>query len=400
MRPRGSRSSRAGTGHDRPRQEWIEIPVPALISEDAFALAQEQLQKNKRFASRRAIRPTLLQSLLVCHQCGYALYGTSGGRKPNNIRYYYRCIGSDSWRHLHGSVCQNRPVRQDYLDDIIWREVLRLLQEPQLMQNEIQRRLQEAKKADPLRQREQYLNREQARLQSKIERLVTAYQEELIALEQLRQRMPELRKQEQSVRAELQSLFMAAQDQSHYLRVVDSLSDFRTRLQGNAERLDLISRRKIIRLLVKEVLVGTDTITIRHSIPFTNPKPQPTGPDSSAAAPQAGPTERYRLCTGSNRSPLRRTPTFVPIARTTPSISALVRFFHRSFQPHLDQMQHGSVHDPTGYRLDKLGMRNTVVVASEICINNFLMASVDQPMDVSYGVQCAAVSPIGVLFRL
>ena len=305
MRQRGSRSSRAGTGHDRPRQEWIEIPVPALISEDAFALAQEQLQKNKRFASRRAIRPTLLQSLLVCHQCGYALYGTSGGRKPNSIRYYYRCIGSDSWRHLHGSVCQNRPVRQDYLDDIIWREVLCLLQEPQLMQNEIQRRLQEAKKADPLRQREQYLNREQARLQSKIERLVTAYQEELIALEQLRQRMPELRKQEQSVRAELQSLFMATQDQARYLRVVDSLSDFRTRLQGNAERLDLIGRRKIIRLLVKEILVGTDTITIRHSIPLTNPKPQPTGPDSSAAAPQAGPTERYRLCTGSNHTTLR-----------------------------------------------------------------------------------------------
>jgi site-specific DNA recombinase len=157
--------------------------------------------------------------------------------------------------------------------------------------------MQEAKKADPLRQREQYLHREQARLQNKIDRLVTAYQEGLINLEQLRERMPKLRQQEQAVRSELQSLQMAAQDQSRYLRVVDSLGDFRARLQDNAERLDLIGRRKIIRLLVKEILVGTDTITIRHSLPLANSKPRPTDPDPPSAGSQPSPNERYVLCT-------------------------------------------------------------------------------------------------------
>src|SRR5258708_2615420 len=32
--------------------------------------------------------------------------------------------------------------------------------------------------------------------------------------------------------------------------------------------------------------------------------------------------------------------------------------------------------------------------------NDLFMSSVDQLMDVSYGVQCTAASPIGVLFRL
>ena len=301
VRQRGGPSRRYNVHYDRPPQEWIEIPVPALVSEEIFALAQEQLQKNKQFAGRRTIRPTLLQSLLVCQQCGYALYGTSGGRKPHHVLYYYRCLGSDSWRHFHGRVCQNRPVRQDYLDELIWREVLRLLQDPTLIHSEIERRMQEAKKADPLRQREQNLNREQSRLQNKIGRLVTAYQEELITLEQLRERMPELRQQEQAVRSELQSLHTAAQDQSRYLRVLDSLSGFRTRLHDNAERLDLIGRRKIIRLLVKEVLVGTDTITIRHSIPLANSPPPPTDPSPPSAG--SGPTsnERYLLCTRGNQ---------------------------------------------------------------------------------------------------
>jgi len=306
VRQRGCPPPRQSASQDRPRQEWIEIPVPALISEETFALAQEQLQKNRQFASRRSIRPTLLQSLLVCQQCGYALYGACGGRKPHGILYYYRCIGSDSWRHLNGPVCHNRPVRQDYLEELIWREVLRLVQDPTLIQSEIERRMQEAKKADPLRQREQYLDREQARLQSKVARLVTAYQEELITLEQLRERMPELRQQEQAARSELQSLRMAVQDQSRYLRVVDSLSDFRARLQNNADRLDLVGRRKIIRLLVKEIFVGTDTITIRHSIPLANSKPQPTDPRPlPAAPPQARTNTGYRLCTRSNYRTLR-----------------------------------------------------------------------------------------------
>jgi site-specific DNA recombinase len=309
-RQRGGPAPRQGVGYDRTSDEWIAIPVPALISEQTFALAQEQLQKNKQFASRRTIRPTLLQGLLVCQQCGYALSGASGGKTQRKV-YYYRCIGSDSWRHLHGPVCQNRPLRQDYLDELVWHEVLRLLQDPTLIQNEIQRRMQEAEKSNPFRQREQSLHCEQLRLANKIDRLLTAYQEELISLEQLRQRMPELRQQEQAVRAELQSLHMAAQDQSRYLRVVDSLKSFSARLQGNAEQLDLTSRRKIIRLLVKEILVGTNTITIRHSIPLTTSQPEPTIPSPTPAQPRSSShDESYRLCTRGNRTSLR-SPLFV-----------------------------------------------------------------------------------------
>ena len=209
------------------------------------------------------------------------------------------------------------------------------------MQNEIQRRMQEAEKADPLRQREQSLHREQARLENKIDRLLTAYQEELITLEQLRQRMPELRQQEQAVRYELESLHMAAQDQSRYLRVVDTLSDFRARLQGNAECLDLIGRRKIIRLLVKEILVGTDTITIRHSIPLANSPHQPTAPTPPPALPPPNSNQCYRLRTrgsgaSSRRSSLQRQfmPPIVLLFRSmTYPVAAFRHGYDLSFVP-------------------------------------------------------------------
>ena len=63
-------------------------------------------------------------------------------------------------------------------------------------------------------------------------------------------------------------------------------------------------------------------------------------------------------------------------------------------------MEHRPVDDPASYRLKKLGMRKTIEVAAYICVDNFSMASIDQLVDLSHRVQCAAVLPIGVLFPL
>src|SRR5262252_8764855 len=62
-------------------------------------------------------------------------------------------------------------------------------------------------------------------------------------------------------------------------------------------------------------------------------------------------------------------------------------------------MQHGSVDHPASHRLHKLGMGNAVKVAAEIRIHDLSMSGVDQLVDVLYGVQCAAICPIGILFR-
>ena len=77
LRQRQGLATRNSANHERPRPDWIEIAVPALISEETFALAQEQLEQNKPHSPRRTIEPSLLQGMLVCEGCGYALYRTS-----------------------------------------------------------------------------------------------------------------------------------------------------------------------------------------------------------------------------------------------------------------------------------------------------------------------------------
>ena len=95
-----------------------------------------------------------------------------------------------------------------------------------------------------------------------MERLLTAYQEDLLSLDELRRRMPELRTREESMRAERQAILDQAADRMSFLRLAETLTAFLQRLRQSAETLEIAERQKVVRLLVKEVLVDNDTITL------------------------------------------------------------------------------------------------------------------------------------------
>jgi site-specific DNA recombinase len=290
QRRRGVTMPSTTASHERPREEWREIPVPALVTEESFARAQELLQQNK-IRSRRTITPSVVQGLVSCAKCGYALSRTSTQTSARKI-HYHKCIGSESWRKLGGPVCDNgRFVRQELLDQIVWAEVIRLLEEPALIQQELDRRLFAARASDPTRKREQGLQQELTHVGKGIERLLNADQEGLLSLEQLRERMPALRHRQQTLRAELQAIADQTNDRAAFLRLAETLTAFLARLRSAAETLSVLERQRIVRLLVKEVLVGEDTITIRHSIPI------PPGPRQSGGSEDPnGPN--YLLCKG------------------------------------------------------------------------------------------------------
>ncbi len=257
---------------DRPREEWIEIPVPAIVDETTFALAAEQLDRNKRFARRNTKEPSLLQGLLGCRQCGYAYYRCSTKTSKRRI-YYYRCLGSDDYRWEGGRVCSNRPVRQDHLDGLVWDAVVELLSDPALVREELDRRLEERRRSSTTRKQKERLRKEVARYQKAVARLIEAYQEELISLEELRARIPELRSRKNAASAQLEALESQLIDQEAYLKLAENLESFLTRLQERSQTLSVEKRQKVLRLVVKEVQVDDDRIVIKHSIAPTDGDP-------------------------------------------------------------------------------------------------------------------------------
>jgi site-specific DNA recombinase len=259
-------------------EQWIHIPVPALIDEQTFALVAERLGQGNRLSPRNTRQPSLLQGILVCAGCGYAYYRSQTTTRQGRIYHYYRCSGTDGSRRLHGQVCANRPARLEELDELVWSEVLRLLEDPALIQAEIQRRLESLRVEHPASHRREGLERDLVRARRAVERLIEGYQEELISLDELRARSPALRKREATLQAELDALDAELHDAESYLKLTETLDSFRARLGANAQQLTIQQRQQIIRLLVRDVLVGEDQITIRHSIPA----PQGHQPTSSS----------------------------------------------------------------------------------------------------------------------
>ena len=266
-RLQGRTTPRAVKTVDRPKQEWTQIPVPVIVTAETFERAGQRLEDNKRFAARNTKVPSLLQGLAACSACGYGYYRTSARTTSRKI-YYYRCLGSDDYRYEGGRVCANKPVRADYLDQVVWDHITGLLASPALIRAEIGRRLQQARTADPAARQRAHLELALAKASTAITAMIEAFQEQLITIDELRSRMPGLRARETGLRAQIGALDAQLADRESYLKLADDLEGFLAQLRGNAGTATIEERQRVLRLLVKDVLVGPQKITIRHRIPI------------------------------------------------------------------------------------------------------------------------------------
>src|SRR6476661_3756527 len=225
----GRATPRHYTVTDRDREDWLEIPVPALVAEDTWQRVQRRLADNKRYATRNSINPSLLQGICACSSCGYTYYRTCT-RTTNKKIYYYRCLGSDDYRYENRRVCGNKPVRADYLDKVVWDHITGLLADPQLVRAEIDKRLDTARHSDPAVRERQRLQTALAQAGATITRMIQAFGEDLITIDELRGRMPGLRARETNLRNQIQALDGQLADRRTYLKLASDLQGFLTQL--------------------------------------------------------------------------------------------------------------------------------------------------------------------------
>jgi hypothetical protein len=152
---------------------------------------------------------------------------------------------------------------------------------------------------DPTKKRQQGLQKEIIRVGKSVERILSAYQEGLVSLEQLRERMPPLRQREQALREEARAIADQSNDSAMFLRLAETLTDFLTRPRNSANTLDVIERQRIVRLVVKDVLIGDDSLVIRHCIPIVAPSPSGGTPPAAGKVGGTSNSQNYLLRKGS-----------------------------------------------------------------------------------------------------
>jgi site-specific DNA recombinase len=311
--PRGrpAHSRRGSSGKEVPKDQWITIPVPALVEAALFEAVQAQLDENRQ----RARMPEkgsryLLQGLLVCGQCGYAYCG-----RTNDARNaYYRCAGAMNIpRQGFERVCWNKPLRMDQADATVWHEVCRLLAQPERLEQAYHQRLhpEQPSQAHP------GLETQLGKLRRGLARLIDSYADGLIDKQEFEPRVTRMRARLQHLEAQIEDLKVEGEMEEELRLIVGRLETFAAKVHNGLQQADFHTRREIIRSLVKRVEVDQQHIRVVFRVSPTSVPP------ASDSAPHSWQDSGKRV---------------------------LPRAFHRD-------MRHPSFHKPVGQRQELVGHR-------------------------------------------
>ncbi len=285
LRPQRGRPEvprRCTVSYARPKEEWIHVDVPALISTDLFEAVAEQLRDNRqRQRARQRGAGHLLQGLVVCQHCGYACYGQSTKRpatkrptKPQTGRQmatsadpsrygYYRCIGRDRRRADGQRVCHLPTVPLGPLDAAVWQDVRALLSDPQRIQAEYAHRVEEYSAPSP---HEEQLQARRQRAQRSLTRLIDAFAEGLLDKAEFEPRLRDARRRLQELDAEAKMIAERETRDQRVQAVIHLLEQFANRVRQGLDSATPDLQRELIRALVKRVELGADEVRIVYRI--------------------------------------------------------------------------------------------------------------------------------------
>jgi site-specific DNA recombinase len=278
---------------ERPREQWIPIPVPAIIDQDTFERAQQVSRENPKW-SPRGIEPGhwLLRGLIECGHCHVGCNcHKMRGRNGTFHRYYY-CRNHDILRaggeHLR---CPERNIRADELDAYVFAQVRRALLEPaQLLAGE-QAVITTSPPDD-----NQLIGAQLTALARKLDqaerergRLLDAYQAALLDLDELTRRTAALTARRDQLAAEHAELTDRRADLARENRLRRGLAGFAERVLASLDELDFDGRQRLLRMVVEKVRVSGWRVEIHLKIPLADdppsqrePRPPTPGPGPSS----------------------------------------------------------------------------------------------------------------------
>lgn len=257
-----------------PIEEQEPITVPAIVSCELFDAVADQLEENRRrHRQQKKGAEFLLGGLLVCHCCGSAYCGRRMPRKGSDTRYvYYRCIGTDKYRYGGKAICSNKSVNGERLETSVWGDVCALLQNPDRLQREFERRLERpaTEVLDTSHVKESI-----AQLKRRIARLIDAYENDWLDKSDFE---PRIRRVKERLLREEEALAEHNRDlvSDHELRLlIGEFQTFAQQITDGIDDADLQTKRKLLRLLIKRIEVDEDEVRIVYKV---QPHPFVPGP--------------------------------------------------------------------------------------------------------------------------
>jgi site-specific DNA recombinase len=249
--------------------EQEDIPVPALIGVESFQAAAAVLEENRRrYREQKQGATFLLSGLLLCHRCGSAYCG----RRMN--RYvYYRCLGTDKYRHGGEARCTNKSVN-GCVEKAVWSDLCGLLSDPERLQRDFEQRLERTQKPDADVPR---LQESIAQLKRQLGRLIDAYENGWLDKAECQPRIERTKARLQREQETLASHQRAESHADDLRLLIGEFATFAEKITTGLDHADFDTRRKLLRLLVSRIEVDQDELRVVYKV---QPRPFAQNPAS------------------------------------------------------------------------------------------------------------------------
>jgi site-specific DNA recombinase len=282
----------------RPRDEWVEIPIPAIIGDDTFEAVQRAAADNTAFSPRRTEPGTfLLRRLARCGNCGVKLASHRANRQAGMARYYL-CPRHDPVRAGgEDQRCPERRIRADELDAFVFAEVANLLAQPAMLAAGEGALAERAPAPDDelLAAQLSRLARRLVEADGERRRLADIYQAGVIDQAELTRRAAELDVRRRRFDAERQALADQHADLAQNNRLTRRIEAFADRALAALDTLDFDGRQQLLRLVLEDVRVQGWRVELRLRIPLDATPPDDPPPHTR---PSSGRAKRGRSTRG------------------------------------------------------------------------------------------------------
>src|SRR3989304_3125347 len=233
-----------------------QYTAPAIIDKETFLRVQENLKKNKNYATNHAKYFYLLRGNLGCRRCGANLYGKI---KPDERTYM-----CSSKRYKH---CGTRSVNLDKLNELVWEIItdnefqLECLKD-ELKSTDMQKRLVE------LEEGKARVENQIASIAKRLENLIILFEKGKISLEGFDRRDNELRQEKSRLIEELERVDSKLQI---HAKQVDMLkqSDEETEILKSVNSWTNEDKKVFVNRKVKNIIVNWNEALWEHIIEIT-----------------------------------------------------------------------------------------------------------------------------------
>jgi site-specific DNA recombinase len=252
------------TSRANPKDEWIEIPCPAIIDMDTWERVQVLLDHGEFHANvGRKHEYLFLSGRLRCGKCGGAMSGYYETRKAAR---FYRCKTST---HNAGIQCWNY-VKAEPFEEDLWGIIHEgLLCEPEYLSLELKRRQALVEQQSGVTSHDVDLIEGKIEgVQRRLQRWMAAYANETIDLEQFTQLKAEIDAELSALTRLRDELQGKLSSQRHRREEIEAAVEFIRRVERELPTYTIAERRQVIEVLdVRVAYTDQDHVRLYFLIP-------------------------------------------------------------------------------------------------------------------------------------